>query len=203
MYSRQQTEKELKQILQKPYDPLTLFRWADRLYITGLEELSSELNDLLSAVEALSLDKNCEYTEEQLNLLAEKLINKIEKERERIVNHKAAKKKLYTRRQIGKELKRILKEPYDPIIVANWAEDLYLHSPVDTSPELNHVLYALEMMQADESFEYTEEQLNILADKLMNNEENALKQVHKMFKIFEEWQPDEAPDPREEERICD
>jgi len=197
MYKRQQLDRELKQMLKKPYDLLMVFRWADRLHLLHFEELRSELDDLLLALEAMSLDEKGAYTEEQLNLLADMLINKIvEVKEEKLINYIASQKKLYTRQQLGRELKQILKKSCDPIMVAKWAERLHLNSPEDLSPELDDLLYAISMMSADENFEYTEEQLNLLADKLMNNEENALQQVNKIYKIFEEWQPDETHNPK-------
>lgn len=95
----------------------------------------------------------------------------------------------YSRQEMGKKLKEFLFiQPIDLSSIAKWAETMYWNMPSGISNELKELVLAL-MAIDEEGFEYTEEQLNILADKLIKNEENALKQVNKQFKIFDFWEP--------------
>jgi hypothetical protein len=61
--------------------------------------------------------------------------------------------------------------------VAKWAESIYSNHCRELSSELDDVIMALSMMEHGPEFEYTEEELKLLAEKLIDNEENALKQI--------------------------
>lgn len=84
---------------------------------------------------------------------------------------------MYTRAQFGKELRKVLQKPYQLEKVTHWADQLYSNQLEELTEELYDLTERLSMMSLAEEMEFNEEELNLLADKLISDEENALQQV--------------------------
>ena len=67
--------KELKYELTKGYDITRISKWAYNVYSNNLKSLDSETLDLLISLFSMEDDPQFEYTENQLNFLANQLIN--------------------------------------------------------------------------------------------------------------------------------
>ncbi len=74
----------------------------------------------------------------------------------------------YSNRKIGEELKNELNKGYDVIRISNWAHDLFFYSRGEFDPEGNMILQDILMMEAGPEFEYSEQELRMFAEKLIN-----------------------------------
>ncbi len=91
---------------------------------------------------------------------------------------------MLSRQELGNELKEMLLPGHSDIKkIADWAYELYSFSGEKWSRDIYYMLYGLAGMTADECFEYTEEQLNVLADKLLANEKNAYRNMLNQFNL--------------------
>jgi hypothetical protein len=86
----------------------------------------------------------------------------------------------YDNKRLGKELKKHLDQPFDIVNTSRWAYRIfsenirYLDSPTE------EILEYLFRMEDDPQFEYTKEELELLTEKLLNDEEDPLKQINAM-----------------------
>lgn len=83
----------------------------------------------------------------------------------------------YSKHQIGEELKHELNKGYDIERIANWAADLYFSGRGNFSDELHEILQFIYIMDAGPEFVHSEQELRFLVEKLINNEENPIKQI--------------------------
>ena len=51
-------------------------------------------------------------------------------------------------------------------------------SPRPPSPEIGNILSAISVMEAGPEFEYTEQELKLLAEMLIDNQEDPLKKIN-------------------------
>ena len=86
----------------------------------------------------------------------------------------------YTSKQLGKELQQELKKGYDIVRISRWAFHIFYSHTGDLNPILSNILEELFRMEDDPQFEYTEQELKLLAEKLINNEEDPIKQINEM-----------------------
>ena len=77
--------------------------------------------------------------------------------------------------QIGEELKKQLSKGYDIAKISNWAYDFSLNMRNELTPHLQDILRRIYLMDAGPEFVYSEKELNLLAEKLINNERNPHK----------------------------
>lgn len=82
--------------------------------------------------------------------------------------------------KIGEELKNILSKPHDVIKIARWAEHIYANHCRELSPELDDLIMALSVMEHGPEFEYTEQELELIANMLINKENNPIKIINEM-----------------------
>lgn len=81
--------------------------------------------------------------------------------------------------EIGKELNKELNNGYNIERISNWAYNLlYIEMRNRPSSEINTILSTLSIMGAGPEFEYTEHELKLLAEKLINNEEDPIRQIN-------------------------
>jgi hypothetical protein len=82
--------------------------------------------------------------------------------------------------ELGEELKKELSKGYDVERISNWASNLYFSSRGSFPKEINDVLQFIFLMDAGPEFVHSENELLFLAEKLVNNEENPIRQVEDM-----------------------
>jgi len=83
----------------------------------------------------------------------------------------------HTKNEIGKELKIQLDKSYNIERISNWAYDLFISLRGKPSPDLDSILNRISLMAAGPEFEYTEEELKLLAEMLINDEEDPIKRI--------------------------
>jgi hypothetical protein len=85
---------------------------------------------------------------------------------------------MYTSQKFGEDLELILNQSYDVIKIARWAEHVYTIHCRELSPELDDIIMALSAMEHGPEFEYTEQELKLLAELLINEVEDPIKQIN-------------------------
>lgn len=87
----------------------------------------------------------------------------------------------FSKKQIGEYLQKELENGYSIERISNWAYDLlYFTAREKQILEISNVLRDLSVMEAGPEFEYSEKELRLLAEKLINNEEDPIKQINGM-----------------------
>ena len=76
---------------------------------------------------------------------------------------------MYTKKEFGKELKIKVCNKEDLISIAHWAYSLYLDKDVEDN--LNDIFLALSTMEEGSEFEYSYEELEEIADRLIAGED--------------------------------
>ena len=90
----------------------------------------------------------------------------------------------YINEELGRQLNKELEKGYNLVRISRWAFHIFYSSIKDLSITQRGVLEELFRMQDDPQFEYTEEELRMLSKKLINNEEDPIKQINDMkFKM--------------------
>jgi hypothetical protein len=84
----------------------------------------------------------------------------------------------YSKIKIGKELKKELDRGYNIERISTWACDLLIEIHEDTTGELDNILDRISLMGAGPEFEYTEQELRLLGEMLINNEKDPIKQIN-------------------------
>ena len=84
----------------------------------------------------------------------------------------------YSKRKIGEELKKELNKGYSIERISTWACDLFVAIRGEHSFELDDILRHISIMGAGPEFEYTEQELNLLAELLIKEEKDPIKQVN-------------------------
>ncbi|MBN9377445.1 MAG: hypothetical protein BGO14_10155 [Chlamydiales bacterium 38-26] len=87
---------------------------------------------------------------------------------------------MYLTQQFGRELKDVLDKKFAIIKIARWTDHFYATHIREISEELNKVIMALSCMQHGPEFEYTESELRLLADMLIENEKDPIKKLAEM-----------------------
>jgi len=86
----------------------------------------------------------------------------------------------YSKKEIGELLRKELNKGYNIERISNWAYDLYTFSPDEVSAEIDDILRHIFIMDAGPEFEYTEQELRLLAELLINEVEDPIKQINDM-----------------------
>lgn len=84
----------------------------------------------------------------------------------------------YSKKAVGEELKKELDRGYNVIRISNWAHNLFFYSPGDFSPDLGQVLQFIFLMDAGPEFAYSEKELRLIAEILINEEDNLITKVN-------------------------
>lgn len=79
--------------------------------------------------------------------------------------------KKYTKKMLGIGLKHELKKEYDIVRISRWAYGIFSENIREIDLELEIILTKLFRMESDEQFEYSEQELHELTDKLINENE--------------------------------
>jgi hypothetical protein len=84
----------------------------------------------------------------------------------------------YSSKRVGIELKAQLEKGYNIVRLSRWAYRLIFNHMGELDSNLEEILQCLAIMEDDPQFEYTEQELRIVAELLINEEENPpLKQI--------------------------
>lgn len=86
----------------------------------------------------------------------------------------------YTNEQLGNQLNEELKKGYDVIRISRWALRIYFSSVRELTVTQKDVIMGLFTMEDDPQFEYSEEQLKLLATMLINNEKDPIKYINNL-----------------------
>ena len=87
----------------------------------------------------------------------------------------------YTKHMFATELIEKLKEqPFSIIKISKWCNRIYIDHLREMDNELYHLIFELSTMEDDPQFEYSKEELRLLAEKLINDAEDPIKQTNNM-----------------------
>ena len=86
----------------------------------------------------------------------------------------------FSKKEIGAALNEELNKGYNIERISNWAEDLFISMRDKRSTELDNILRHIFLMDAGPEFEYTEQELRLLAEMLINEENDPIKQINDM-----------------------
>lgn len=86
----------------------------------------------------------------------------------------------YTNKKLGLELKAQLDLGFNIIRLSRWAYSLFYDHRRELSLDIKEILIDLSRMEDDPQFEYTEQELRLLTEKLINDEKNPVKQINDM-----------------------
>jgi len=177
MYTRHQLGKELKELLSDPYDPIQVSKKAYNILCKGCLEIPQELSAIIPILKRIASTPTFEYSQEELLTLADKLIHNEENPFQQIHSQELKTVHACIRQRFIKEFKELLSKPYDPIQVADWAYRIKSDYDVDIPEELNDIIDTLAIMSMGVEFEYSQEELLIVVDKLINNEKDPFQQM--------------------------
>ncbi len=83
----------------------------------------------------------------------------------------------YSKKIIGEELKKELNKGYNIEKISTWACDLLVSIRSNSIDQLDSILDRISLMDAGPEFEYTEQELRLLAELLINEEKDPIKQI--------------------------
>jgi hypothetical protein len=84
----------------------------------------------------------------------------------------------YTQKDFGLALnKKLKKEPFDIVNISRWCSRIYFDHLKELDDKLYKLIFELSTMEDDPQFEYTKQELESLAEELINNDEDPLKQI--------------------------
>lgn len=177
MYTSHQLGKELLEKLSEPYDPNRVSEWARDISCNHRLDIPQELSDLVFVFELMALGVEYTHSQQELLNLANKLINKDKDPLQQIRDKERMRECTYTKSQFIKELQEQLSKPYDSTLIADWAWSIYSDHGLGLTKELHDVVDTLGLMSMGPEFEYSQEELLILVDKMSNNEHDPLQQI--------------------------
>ncbi len=82
-----------------------------------------------------------------------------------------------TAEDLGQMLKEKLNYEYDPLLVADWAYNLFIDSRGDIDDVVCDVLNTLALMELGDEFTYSKAELEIVIEALMKGDNNPFKQL--------------------------
>jgi hypothetical protein len=86
----------------------------------------------------------------------------------------------YNNKKLGEELKTQLEKGYDIVKISRWAYTFYSHNCRFLNSSTEEILEYLFRMEDDPQFEYTEQELWLLAELLINEVKDPIKQINDM-----------------------
>ncbi len=84
------------------------------------------------------------------------------------------------KQRLGEELKLQLEKGYDIVAISRWAYRIFSDNCRALDPSIREILEYLFSMEDDPQFEYTEQELNLLAEMLINEEEDPIKKINEI-----------------------
>lgn len=177
MYTRCQLGKELKELLSASYNPIQIANWAHNIKFDCDLDMPEEVNDIIDTLVAMSMGIEFEYSQEELLIVVDKLVKNEKDAFKQMRNMKFPRLCTYTKQQLIKELQELLLDLYDPIRVVNWAYYINSNHRLGMEIELSNMVATLANMSLEPKPEYSQEELLIVVDKLVNNDEDPFQQL--------------------------
>jgi hypothetical protein len=82
----------------------------------------------------------------------------------------------YTKHMFGTEfIQKLKEEPFSIVEISRWCNRIYIDHLREMDNELYHFVFELSTMEDDPQFEYSRKELKLIAEKLINNEEDPIK----------------------------
>lgn len=78
-------------------------------------------------------------------------------------------------KKTGQELLILLENTDNIVKISRWAENIFAHHCRELSDELEEIINVLSAMEHGPEFEYSYEELKLLAELLINEQKNPLK----------------------------
>lgn len=78
---------------------------------------------------------------------------------------------IFTKKQIGQELKNMLQQKKSIAAIGSWAYSMSLKNIEDADSKFNKLLLDLGTMELGPEFEYSYQELTIIADKIIAGED--------------------------------
>lgn len=86
----------------------------------------------------------------------------------------------FDNKKLGKELKTHLYFPFDIVKTSRWEYKIFSDNVRCLDSSTEEILEYLFRMENDPQFEYSEQELKVLAKMLINEEKDPLKQINNM-----------------------
>lgn len=86
----------------------------------------------------------------------------------------------YTNKRLGIELKAQLERGFNISRLSKWAYGLFYDHRRELNPNLKNILKDLSRMEDDPQFEYSEQELRLLAELLIKETNDPIKQIDEL-----------------------
>ncbi|MBP6892767.1 hypothetical protein KBB68_04285 [Candidatus Babeliales bacterium] len=157
MYSKEKIGIELKEKINQKLDYPDISKWALDVYLTDVAVNDAELDTILSILMMMDQGPGFELSHKKLTEIANILI--------------VGDSPIYTRQQCGKELKNKIQQKVDVTDIGKWAYRMYSEHMCDIDDDFQEFLIDLNAMEDDPQFEFSYEELDKIADKLISGEQ--------------------------------
>ncbi len=158
MYTKEKIGIELKEKINQKMNAADIGKWALALYLTDIAANDSELDAILSKLIMMNEGTNFALSHNELTTIANKLIE--------------ADSSIYTRQKFGMELKEKIQQKLDVAEIGRWSYDMYYKHMLDIDNDFQNFLIDLNAMEDGPEFEFSYEELDQIADRLITGEKN-------------------------------
>jgi hypothetical protein len=86
----------------------------------------------------------------------------------------------YTKKDFGIELKEQILKGNDCYRISKWAFEIYINKGLTIENDLDPIILQLVVMEEGPEFEYTNQELSLLADLLINEVPDPLKRIQNL-----------------------
>lgn len=88
----------------------------------------------------------------------------------------------YTNEQIGRALQDELERGYDILRITRWAFSTFYNKIGEFTFDQKNILLTISIMEVDPQFEFSEDELSLIAEMLINNIDDPIKKINEMNK---------------------
>lgn len=85
---------------------------------------------------------------------------------------------IFTKRDLGEKLNEMISSGKNASQIGKWAHNIFFISCRELNAEIKEIIEKLLMMEEGPEFEYTKEELHLLAEILINNERDPIKKLN-------------------------
>lgn len=156
MEVKEKIGRELKEKICQNLDFADISKWALDLYLTDVAVDDARLDAALSILMMMDEGPEFELSYEELREIADVLI--------------VGDRFIYTRQQCGQELKDKIKNKEDVANIGDWAFNMYYEYMLEIDDDFQDFLTDLGGMSAGPEFEFSYEELDKVADRLIAGE---------------------------------
>ncbi len=158
MYTKEKIGLELKEKINQNVSVVDISKWALNVYLTDIAANDPDLDVTLSQL--MMMDQGSEFilSPKELTQIANILI--------------VADSQIYTRQQFGKELKEKIKQKIDVAEIGRWSYGIYYKHMLDIDDDFKSFLKDLDAMEDGPEFEFSYDELDQIADRLIAGERN-------------------------------